>query len=54
MFNFEFYNPTKIMFGKGQIASIAREVPANARVLLTAGGGSIKANGVYQIGRAHV
>lgn len=48
MFNFEFYNPTKIIFGKGQIASIAKEVPADARVLLTAGGGSIKANGVYQ------
>jgi NADP-dependent alcohol dehydrogenase len=48
MFNFEFYNPTKILFGKGQIASIAKEVPAGAKVLLTAGGGSIKANGVYQ------
>ncbi len=48
MFNFEFYNPTKILFGKGQIASIAKEVPAGAKVLLTAGGGSIKSNGVYQ------
>ena len=48
MFNFEFFNPTKILFGKGQIASIAKEVPAGAKVLLTAGGGSIKANGVYQ------
>ncbi len=47
MFNFEFYNPTKILFGKGQIASIAKEVPAGAKILLTAGGGSIKANGVY-------
>ncbi|OHE77460.1 MAG: aldehyde reductase [Verrucomicrobia bacterium GWF2_62_7] len=48
MLNFEFFNPTKILFGKGQIASIAKEVPAGAKVLLTAGGGSIKANGVYQ------
>ncbi len=47
MFNFEFYNPTKILFGKGQIASIAKGVPAGAKVLLTAGGGSIKSNGVY-------
>jgi len=47
MQNFEFYNPTKILFGKGQIAAITNEVPAGARVLLTAGGGSIKANGVY-------
>lgn len=46
MFNFSFYNPTKIVFGKGQIAALAKEVPANARVLITYGGGSIKANGV--------
>lgn len=47
MNNFDFYNPTKILFGKGKIASIANEVPEGAKVLLTAGGGSIKANGVY-------
>ena len=47
MENFTFRNPTKILFGKGQIASLGREVPANARVLMTYGGGSIKANGVY-------
>lgn len=46
MFNFEYYNPTKILFGKGQIASIANEVPAGAKVLLTYGGGSVKQNGV--------
>jgi NADP-dependent alcohol dehydrogenase len=48
MQNFEFYNPTHILFGKGQIASIAAHIPAGTRVFLTAGGGSIKANGVYQ------
>lgn len=47
MENFTFRNPTKILFGKGQIANLAREVPTNARILLTYGGGSIKANGVY-------
>ncbi|MBF9254662.1 iron-containing alcohol dehydrogenase [Pontibacter sp. 172403-2] len=47
MNNFQFYNPVKIIFGKGQIAAVAREVPANARVMLTYGGGSIKKNGVY-------
>jgi len=47
MFNFEYQNPTKILFGKGQIASIAKEIPAGAKVLVTYGGGSIKANGVY-------
>ena len=47
MLNFDFYNPTQILFGEGQIASLARLVPADARVLLVYGGGSIKQNGVY-------
>lgn len=47
MFNFDFYNPTKILFGKGKIAELATEVPAQAHVLLVYGGGSIKQNGVY-------
>jgi len=48
MFNFEYQNPTKILFGKGQIAAIAKEIPAGAKVMITYGGGSIKANGVYE------
>jgi NADP-dependent alcohol dehydrogenase len=47
MENFTCHNPTRIHFGRGQIAAIDRELPANARVLLLAGGGSIKQNGVY-------
>lgn len=47
MENFSFYNPVKILFGKGQIANIAQEIPANAKILITYGGGSIKSNGVY-------
>ena len=47
MHNFTFYNPTKILFGNGQIAGIAQEIPLNQRVLITYGGGSIKQNGVY-------
>lgn len=47
MFNFDFYNPTQILFGKGQIAAIAPLVPSGARVLMLYGGGSIKRNGVY-------
>lgn len=47
MLNFEFKNPTKIIFGKGQIAKIADEIPADAKVLLLYGGGSIFKNGVY-------
>ncbi|MEH2197441.1 iron-containing alcohol dehydrogenase [Nostoc sp.] len=47
MKNFVFYNPVKILFGKGQIANIAAEIPADAKILITYGGGSIKTNGVY-------
>ena len=48
MENFAFYNPVKILFGKGQIANIAQEIPADAKILVTYGGGSIKSNGVYE------
>ena len=47
MLNFTFRNPVKIIFGEGQIAALANEVPENKRILLTYGGGSIKKNGVY-------
>lgn len=47
MQSFEFKNPTKIIFGKDKIASLSKEVPDNARVLLLYGGGSIKKNGIY-------
>lgn len=47
MENFAFYNPVKILFGKGQIANIAAEIPADAKILMIYGGGSIKTNGVY-------
>jgi NADP-dependent alcohol dehydrogenase len=48
MKNFVFHNPVKILFGKGQIARIAEEIPVNMKVLVTFGGGSIKKNGVYE------
>jgi len=48
MLNFTYQNPTKILFGKGQIANIGAEIPVGARVLLTYGGGSIHRNGVYE------
>ncbi len=41
MQNFTFYNPTRILFGKGRIADLAKEIPANARILITYGGGSV-------------
>jgi NADP-dependent alcohol dehydrogenase len=48
MLNFEFYNPTKILFGKGQIARLDKELPTNTKILMTYGGGSIKQNGIYE------
>ena len=47
MFNFDFYNPTQILFGQGQIAAIGQLLPPGARILMTYGGGSIRKNGVY-------
>ncbi len=52
MFNFSLHAPTKVLFGKGQIAALAKEIPAGARVLVTYGGGSIKRNGVLDAVRA--
>lgn len=48
MLNFEFKNPTKVIFGKGQIQKIAEEIPSGSKVLMVYGGGSIKSNGVYE------
>jgi len=48
MQNFEFYNPTKIIFGKDSISKLATEIPDNAKVLLLYGAGSIKNNGIYE------
>ena len=47
MENFIFQNPTKLIFGKGMIANLAKEIPQGKRVLVTFGGGSVKTNGVY-------
>lgn len=48
MNNFEFKNPTKIIFGKDAIKNITNEIPENAKVLMLYGGGSIKKNGIYE------
>ncbi len=47
MNNFDLQNPTKILFGKNQIANLSKEIPENAKILMLYGGGSIKKNGVY-------
>jgi NADP-dependent alcohol dehydrogenase len=46
--NFTYYNPTTIVFGKGMISRLPVYLPANAKILLVYGGGSIKANGVHK------
>ena len=48
MNNFDFQNPTKIIFGTNQISKLSTEIPKNAKVLLLFGGGSIKKNGIYE------
>jgi NADP-dependent alcohol dehydrogenase len=47
MKNFVFQNPTKLVFGRGEIARLPKLIPAGARVMVTFGGGSVKHNGVY-------
>lgn len=47
MQSFNYHNPTRILFGQGQIAEIAQHIPAGAKILVAYGGGSIKANGVH-------
>lgn len=47
MNNFEYKNPTKIIFGKNTIEKLTSEIPADAKVLMLYGGGSIKKNGIY-------
>jgi NADP-dependent alcohol dehydrogenase len=48
MNNFEFLNPTKIIFGENTIPSIAKEIPKGSKILFLYGGGSIKQNGIYE------
>lgn len=47
MKDFEFYNPVKILFGKDQLVKIADLIPADKKIMILYGGGSIKKNGVY-------
>jgi alcohol dehydrogenase YqhD (iron-dependent ADH family) len=48
MENFIYHNPTKLIFGKGQLEQLKTEVPAYGnKVLLVYGGGSIKRTGLY-------
>jgi len=46
MNNFQFVNPTKIIFGKDEIKKLTKEIPSGSKVLLIYGGGSIKKFGL--------
>ena len=48
MYNFEYKNPVKILFGKGKISELRRELPKDKKIMLTYGGGSIFKNGIYK------
>ncbi len=56
MNNFNLHTPTRILFGKGAIADLRAQIPADARVLITYGGGSVKnrrtGSGLQRAGRS--
>ena len=47
MQNFQYHNPTRIVFGKGTIQELAKLLNKNQKILMIMGSGSIKQNGVY-------
>jgi NADP-dependent alcohol dehydrogenase len=47
MLNFELYNPTNYVFGKGQIEKLPTFIASGTKILLAYGGGSIFENGIY-------
>ena len=48
MHNFIFHNPTRLIMGKGMISELEKEIPADKKIMITFGGGSVKKNGVYE------
>lgn len=54
MYNFEYQNPVKIIFGKGEISKVGKNIPVGSKILLTYGGGSIFKNGVYDQVKASI
>jgi NADP-dependent alcohol dehydrogenase len=52
MLDFDFYNPTRIVFGRDRLSELEKLVPPAAKVLITFGGGSAKRNGLVDKARA--
>ncbi len=46
MENFQYFNPTHIIFGKNTIKELKNLIPSHKKILITYGGGSIFKNGV--------
>lgn len=47
MLNFNFRNPTRIVFGKDSISELTNLIDPEEKIMITYGGGSIMKNGVY-------
>ena len=48
MNNFDFYNPTRIVFGKDRLNELDNLIPKDAKVLVLYGGGSVKKFGTLE------
>lgn len=54
MLNFNFYNPTRIFFGQDRLDTINKNIPSDAKVLITYGGGSAVKSGLIDKVKANL
>lgn len=54
MYNFDFYNPTRIFFGKERLDSLDKAIAIDVKVLITYGGGSAKKSGLIDKVKANL
>lgn len=54
MNNFNFQNPTQIIFGKDRLDELEKNIPVNAKVLILFGGGSVKKFGTLDKVKANL
>ena len=48
MQNFDFYNPTHIVFGKDRLEELDKLIPKEAKILILFGGGSVQKYGTLE------
>lgn len=46
MYNFDYFNPTKVLFGKDRLSELSVEIPGDARIMLVYGKGSAVKSGL--------